>query len=702
MNGEGDAAPRESRVIRLGGWILDPAARRLSRAGVVHRLEPKMVDVLLLLVQRRGQVVERRAIERSVWSEAAVGSDVLNRTIWKLRQALEDDAADPQYIETIPRKGYRLVGAVEEAVVPGPARGRPAECTRGKHPLPIANVKGALAAALLLTVLLVLWRSAGTEVAGGREGPVSSPLTSAPGYEANPSVSPQGRYVAFQRYDPDASPPSWDVAVMDLESLEAFGLASEPGVHEYAPTWSPAGDSVAFVRSGERCQIVIQSLDGPPLEVAFCDVGQSHELAWLADGDFVLASSAPGQTLGLERVRRSSGDRDRLTTPPAGFDGDWMPRISPDGGRLAFVRRRTQGIADIRVLDLSPAPGDNRSRAITSDHRLIRGLGWDPSGASLLFTSRRGGGTRVWRVPVHGGTPEPVPLPGTNAGPLAAAHGLLVYEEYRGDSDLWVYDPRTNRAEPWHGSSRSEWGATVSPHGRTVAFVSDRTGGDEIWVVPVGGGGPRRLTTLDGAELDGPQWLPDGRRLVFASAMDGNFDVFTVDVMSGSLERVTHSEDDEREPTWWNGAIVYSANRTGVRELWRLGVDPGSDRRLTSGGGWVARPSPSGAELLFTRPGQEGVWLLDEPAGQPVRVRGRMGADGATNWCPTDGGILYLRSVGGTQTELVLLDAASGTESVLTRIPYEVSPRAGVTQLPDGRVLFGVITRSESDLWIAR
>ncbi|MEJ2238087.1 MAG: LpqB family beta-propeller domain-containing protein [Gemmatimonadales bacterium] len=696
--GIGDRATPGIGRFRLGDWTLEPAARIVSRGDVEHRLEPKMVDVLMLLIAHAGEVVERVEIENAVWSQAVVGTDVLNRTIWKLRRVLEDDPADPRYIETIPRTGYRLLTTAVAVAAHSPTHGPVAKEEKARFARRSIWAVSA-AGAVLAFALVAVWR---TETTTADVDLVSTPLTSTPGYEANPAVSPDGRYVAFQRYDPSDSRPSWDVAVMDLTSREEYLLASERGVHEYAPTWSPAGDTVAFVRSGERCGLVLQSLNGPPVDAAECDPDQMHELAWLTDGDLVVASMAPGQTLGLERVRRRTGDRERLTVPPAGFDGDRMPRVSPDGRRIAFVRQRTEGVSDIFVIDLESYQAVAEPSAITSENRRIRGLAWDPPGASILFSSRRGGGDRVWRIPADGGTPNPVSLIGRNAGPLSAAQGLRVYEEYHGTSDLWVYDPSTGAVEPWHESSRSEWGAAISPDGQSVAFVSDRTGSDEIWVIPTRGGEPTRMTQLDGAEVDAPQWHPDSRLLIFAATLYGSYDVFTIDINKGSLERVTDSQDDERNPIWWRGMIVYTADRTGTRELWLLDSEGAVHRRLSSGGAWMAKPSPSGDDLLFTRPGETGVWRLTGLDGDPIRVSSQVSADDGINWCPADAGILVIRSVDGTNSELVLSGTASGEESVLAEIPHEISQRMGISRLPDGGVLVGVIVRSESDLWIAR
>ena len=86
----------------LGNWRVDPEGGQIAREGAALHLEPKVMEVLTYLVDHRGQLVTREALERDVWRGALVGYDSVTGTIIKLRKALGDDAHDPRYIETLP------------------------------------------------------------------------------------------------------------------------------------------------------------------------------------------------------------------------------------------------------------------------------------------------------------------------------------------------------------------------------------------------------------------------------------------------------------------------------------------------------------------------------------------------------------------------------------------------------------------------
>ena len=95
----------------LGEWLVQPQLNRLSRSGDDDiQLEPKMMDVLVCLARASGQVVSREALIDAVWPEVFISESVLTRAIAGLRRALGDDARSPRYIETISKRGYRLIG----------------------------------------------------------------------------------------------------------------------------------------------------------------------------------------------------------------------------------------------------------------------------------------------------------------------------------------------------------------------------------------------------------------------------------------------------------------------------------------------------------------------------------------------------------------------------------------------------------------
>lgn len=117
-------------ALAIGEWRVDPAANELTRAGTAVRVEPKVMQVLLQLAECAGGVVSRDQLLDAVWPGVVVGDEALTQTIIKLRRALGDDPRAPAYVETIAKRGYRLVARVRRGTNPSVAENA-AQATAG-------------------------------------------------------------------------------------------------------------------------------------------------------------------------------------------------------------------------------------------------------------------------------------------------------------------------------------------------------------------------------------------------------------------------------------------------------------------------------------------------------------------------------------------------------------------------------------------
>lgn len=106
------------QTYRVAGRIVSPGTNEIVQNGNAVHLEPKSMEVLAFLIDRAGAVVSREELEETVWAGVTVGDDSLTNAIIKIRRAFEDDARQPRIIETIPKRGYRLIAQVEPASAP--------------------------------------------------------------------------------------------------------------------------------------------------------------------------------------------------------------------------------------------------------------------------------------------------------------------------------------------------------------------------------------------------------------------------------------------------------------------------------------------------------------------------------------------------------------------------------------------------------
>jgi len=112
---------------QIGEWRVEPAVNEIRQGADTLRIEPKAMEVLIFLAGRAGHVVSRDELLSALWPGTVVGDDALSQAVIKLRKALRDPAKSPQYIETIPKRGYRLVATakpieVDKARLPEPSR----------------------------------------------------------------------------------------------------------------------------------------------------------------------------------------------------------------------------------------------------------------------------------------------------------------------------------------------------------------------------------------------------------------------------------------------------------------------------------------------------------------------------------------------------------------------------------------------------
>ena len=124
-------------TFELPPFVLDPAKRVLLRAGVPQTLTPRAFDLLLLLVQQRDRVLSKDEMLRTVWADTVVEESNLNQQVFVLRKALNSDGRGPEYIATIPRRGYRFVGGVTERSAASLASGSSAAATDQRRRTPV-------------------------------------------------------------------------------------------------------------------------------------------------------------------------------------------------------------------------------------------------------------------------------------------------------------------------------------------------------------------------------------------------------------------------------------------------------------------------------------------------------------------------------------------------------------------------------------
>src|SRR5262249_22955913 len=318
-----------------------------------------------VLVENPGTLLEREKLLKTLWPDSFIEENNLTVNVSTLRKVLSEGGGQVQYIETVPKRGYRFVaevrqGLMAEAALPEPASAvvvSPANSRLGIRPIYAIGI-----AALLLTALGV----AGLLHFSGAEPPPileALPLTSYPGSEYSPSISPDGTRVAFTWQAPNGAVPGIYVKVIGAGDAIRLTGANEATTD---PAWSPDGTQLAAIRETPGAahepaqEIVLMPAVGGTArhlaEIRFEREMHGGRLSWSPDGKWLLLSSREraGAPLSIQAVAVESGQRRPITSPPTTYLGDGHPALSPDGRSLVFSRNVTSIVGDYYLLEMSP------------------------------------------------------------------------------------------------------------------------------------------------------------------------------------------------------------------------------------------------------------------------------------------------------------------------------------------------------------
>jgi Tol biopolymer transport system component len=562
------------------------------------------------------------------------------------------------------------------------------------------------------------------------EPPRAGALTTFPGAELYPSLSPEGNHVAFTWTGPKQDNP--DVYVQLIGAGSPLRLTTDPG-NDYNPVWSPDGRSIAFLRGrsepGESELRLIPPLGGPERKLAQLRLrggafATPPHLAWCPDSTCLVVTDSPGEGEpdALYVISLETGEKRQLTTPHAPATGDTSPAVSPDGRWLVF-RRSIGGLYTGELFQLALGRGltaAGEPRRLTPAALDAEFPTWMPGAEEILFSARGG----LWRLMVPGnGTPARLPFVGEDglmpvvSRPQPGGPFRLVYVRRFADFNLWRIEtpaPGATASAPpvvSISSTRGDSMPHLSPDGRRVAFTSDRSGTWEIWLADLEGSNAVQLTFM-GARASGfPHWSPDGKRIVFHSNLEGQWDVFVIPAEGGKPRNLTshlasdYSPSFSRDGRW----IYFNSNRTGQFRIWKLPASGGDAVEVPNGVGYAPMESPDGAYVYYvqTMDGPSPLWRLPTSGGVPVKV-----LEGVvlSNFVVLEGGIYYVERVSGKggfyyteqpsgETRLQYFDFATRRSTTVARTLGHVD--LPLTASADGRtILYARMDSSVEDLML--
>jgi eukaryotic-like serine/threonine-protein kinase len=542
-----------SSVVKFGVYELDNDAMELRKHGMRIRLQEQPFLVLASLVERPGEIVTRDELRERIWAkDTFVDFDQsLNKAVNRLREALNDNAGQPRYVETVPRRGYRFVAPV--------TGGNPAE----EHPPAVSPVTldeprkhertgnqtlwlWGIALIAGAGVLVVLGVTAGvwlrkpqtaaqhplvritreglayesrlsrdgkllaysSSTGGGKQhiwvrqmaGGEAIPVTNGASHDGAPDFSPDGTQIAFTRDG---------VGIFIVATFGGYARLLVKGGMD--PKFSPDGNDVVFLRLVDDRNpgvFVIPSWGGQPRRI--CPNWYGESALWSPNGKSILF-------LGFKTTYSSSG---KWLLAPAGggepkefhLPGDtYQDARFPDvetwtrvqDGRQWIVF--TSGTADTRnVFRVAVSPS---GKVAAKAEQLTSGTGFDGSvdlstDGKLVFTSFTGVG-QIWSIPVDANRAqtrgEPIQITHSegvdNRSPSISRDGRwLAYAVMNsGDASIQLRDLSTGMERQLNERKGDRGMISISPDGSAVAYLSFLNAQEATYLIPAAGGTPVKL-----------------------------------------------------------------------------------------------------------------------------------------------------------------------------------------------------------------
>ena len=531
-------------VYRFGPFVLDPAEHQLTRHGIVIAVPPKAFDTLLELVRNSGHMLEKRELMSAVWPDSFVEEANLAQSVSMLRKALGERAGSRQFIETVPKCGYRFVAPVE--VISEMAGVTAPEVTEPRPPVEQANpvarqgrntwwYMGLSGGILLMAAVALLLTS--RPLQPGKHERAYSQITDFTDSAIAPALSPDGRTVAFIR-GADWFVSSDQVWLKSLPDGEPVQLTHDPRP-KFAPAFTPDGSRITYsivdFTTYEWNTFTMSVFGGQPRLL----LRNAEGLTWISDRQILFSEIKTGMHMGVVTAAADGNGRRRVYFPEHERAMAHFSYASPDGKWVLVIEMdHTAAWQRCRLL---PLDGSSAGSPVGPPGQCTAAA-WSPDGRWMYFTGRGASGDHVWRQRFG-----------------------------RAEAEQMTFGPT------------QEQGVAVAPDGRSlITSVGDQQ--SSVWIHDVRGDHP--ITSAGNASM--PRFLADGKRLYYllrrGSAEAGN-ELWVADVDSGNSEPLLRgysimSYDISSDST----ETVFAARSGDTFEIWLAALNGRSaPRRIAQG-----------------------------------------------------------------------------------------------------------------------
>ena len=674
-----------NRFLAVGEHVVDVDTLRLLTRPGEPRLTPKAAAVLLQLARNAGRTLSRDDLLNEVWKGTCPTPDVLTQAVKDLRRALGDDLHAPRFVETLPRLGYRLIAPARflesfdarNALAPvggdAPVAAALASNQRRRTAMRAASALFALIAVGVAAIALHRQQAGTAELKPRWHVSDQRAITADPGPENYPRISPDGTRVAYSVRDADGH--GAHIVQRSLTQSRVMRLTSPAPSQESYPVWSPDGSTIAFARhAGNGCRILLApALGGSERLVGACADGAPNYFSWAPDARHLVltAPSAPNANdMVITLVPTDGGPSERLSYEHDIADLDLDARYSPDGSEIAF-RRGASPYSDLYVVGANGAA----VRQVTHLASRMRGFDWTRDGSALIFSSGHEGPQALYTVSLEDGRIESLGVRPAEFPSAARASDTVVYEIPRLRTQLGTIEIGAGQsvARDLVPSTGNDVAPTFSPVDDRVAFVSDRSGAQQVWLDDPAAGETFPLTDSDEPTLRYPVWRPDGARLLITARGASIGRLIEIDIATRARRVVSMGDEDVRYGVYGpkpGSYIAVVGDSSEGRELIEFENAKGSETSRHVIMRNVARFDYDVADssVYFTKVAEPGLFRIDPQSGAESLVTRKINPAHLDGWMVFQGDIFYIEAEAVGPSNVHDLDPVSGDDRVIATV----------------------------------
>lgn len=715
-------------LYEFGSFTLDPAERILLHDGKTVALTPKVFDLLLLLAENPNRLLEKEDLMRSLWQDSFVEESNLSFNISVLRKALGEDPKNRQYIETVPKRGYRFIAGVsiveQEPDSPPEASGKSA----------VENVSEKESRAPLPET---------------REFEIQNPDSARPPAAVKPGSKISDAVVEI-RHGSSGSAEHSAVAGANRH-LKRIGLAAiclaaagAVGFGLYQFTREQPAAPLLPVQVGVT-HSAVQEAVSPPMKVTQLTTARNATYAAISpDGKYVayILDEARKRSLWLRQITTNS-DMQLIAPADVNYldvifspDGDYIyffkaelnaggaalyqipvlggtprkliekapsPALSPDGKQFAFTSRSESGEVVLSVANALDGGEEQRLIARRQPGYLLSPA-WSPDGKTIVCVAvtiaESGPQVDLIEVRLDDKTERIITSERwrfiSQVAFLPDKSGVLVtVSDFSfGPYQVWHVSYPEGKARQVTNDLSNYSNISLTSDSKTLVTVQSDIR-PFVWVTSPGAaesGKAKQITSSPGTRNDywGFSWTPDGK-IVYVSTASGNHDIWIMNPDGTAQKQLTFDTHSDFDPSVSPDGrhIVFASERSGITKIWEMDISGENLRQVTRGAtsDYLPYHAPDGQAIVYTSSDtrNQTLWKISLAAeSAPVQLTrsdstwGAVSPDGTlvAAWNPDE-------KTG--RVNLVVFPIEGGAPVKSFTVPLTAKTWADIHWTPDGR-----------------